>query len=333
MLDQRRRDFIGALCGAAAAGVAWPLAARAQQPAMPVIGFLNVASAQEFAPQVTNFHKGLAEAGYREGRNVAIEYRWADGQYSKLAQLAAELVRRPVAVLVATGGLATSLAAKEATASIPIVFSIGSDPVRYGLVASLSRPGGNVTGVSFQINELVAKQLDVLAQLLPAAKVFAFLVNPDNPNTETDTRAIKSAADRLGLRILLFSARTAADLDATLPSMPLQGADALMISSDPFFVVQHARIAELATRQRLPAMFGYRQGPRAGALASYGASIVDGYRYVGIYTGRILKGEKPADLPVMQPTKFQLVLNLKTAKALGLTVPDKLLALADEVIE
>jgi putative ABC transport system substrate-binding protein len=325
----RRREVITLLGGAAA----WPVAARAQQSAMPVIGFLNAASAKEFAAQVAKFHEGLAETGYREGRNLAIEYRWADGQYAKLTQLAAELVRHPVAVLVATGGLAVSLAAKQATTSIPIVFNLGSDPVRYGLVASLSRPGGNVTGVSFQVNELVAKQLDLLAQLMPAARVIAFLVNPDNPNTETDTREIKSAAARLGLRILLFSARTAADVDATLPLMPLQGADALMISSDPFFVAHHARIAELATRQRTPAMFGYRQGPLAGGLASYGASIVDGYRYVGIYTGRILKGERPADLPVMQPTKFELVLNLKTAKALGLTVPDKLLALADEVIE
>jgi putative tryptophan/tyrosine transport system substrate-binding protein len=326
----KRREFITLFGGAAAA---WPLVARAQQPTTPVIGFLNVASAKEFAPQVTNFHKGLAEEGYHEGRNLAIEYRWADGQYAKLPQLASELVLRPVAVLVATGGLAASLAAKQATAAIPIVFNLGSDPVRYGLVASLSRPGGNITGVSFQINELVAKQLDVLAQLMPAAKVIAFLVNPDNPNTETDTREIKSAADRLGLRILPFSARTAADLDATLPLITPQEAAALMVSSDPFFVAQHAHIAELATRQHMPAMFGYRQGPLAGALVSYGASIVDSYRYVGIYTGRILKGEKPANLPVMQPTKFELVINLKTAKALGLTVPDKLLATADEVIE
>jgi putative ABC transport system substrate-binding protein len=323
------RRAVITLVGAAAA---WPHRVLAQST-RPVAGFLNSASRTEFAAQIAAFHQGLAGAGYVEGRNITIEYRWAEGQYDKLPRLAADLVRQQVAVLVATGGLATSLAAKAATTTIPIVFTVGSDPVKYGLVASLSRPGGNMTGASFLINQLLAKQLDVLSQLLPAAKVVAFLTNPDNPNTEIDTREIQAAASRLGLRILVLSARTAADLDAILPTLAQQGAAALMVGSDPFFLARHVQIAALAARQQMPAMFGYRQGPAAGALVSYGTRIVDSYREAGAYTGRILTGEKPADLPVLQPTRFELVINLKTAKVLAIEVPDKLLVAADEVIE
>jgi putative tryptophan/tyrosine transport system substrate-binding protein len=329
-----RRAFISLIASAAATpSVAWLRAARAQQATMPVIGFLNSASPTEFAAQLTAFHQGLGAAGYVEGRNLAIEYRWAESQYTRLPDLAADLVRRQVAVLVATGGLVACLAAKAATSTIPIVFNLGGDPVRFGLVASLNRPGGNITGVSFLINQLVAKQLDLLNQLIPAAAVIAFLVNPDNPLAVTDTADLEAAAGRRGLKLRVLSARSQADLEATFAALAGERAAALMVSSDPIFVASHAQIAALAARDRIPAMFGYRQGPVAGGLMSYGANIADSYRQAGAYTARVLRGEKPADLPVMQPTKFELVINLKTAKALGLEVPDKFLALADEVIE
>jgi ABC-type uncharacterized transport system substrate-binding protein len=329
-----RRAFMALVGGAAVAPRSlWPRVARAQQAAMPVIGFLNAASPTEFAAQLAAFHQGLGAAGYVEGRNLAIEYRWAESQYARLPELAADLVRRQVAVLVATGGLVSCLAAKAATTTIPIVFNLGGDPVKFGLVASLNRPGGNITGVSFLINQLVAKQLDLLHQLMPAARSVAFLVNPDNPLAVTDTADLESAASRLRLKLLVVSARSQADLEATFATLARERAAALMVSSDPIFVALHAQIAALAARDRVPAMFGYRQGPAAGGLMSYGASIVDSYRQAGAYTARVLKGEKPAELPVMQPTKFELVINLKTARELGLEVPDKLLALADEVIE
>jgi putative ABC transport system substrate-binding protein len=329
-----RRAFISLIASAAATpSLAWLRAARAQQATMPVIGFLNSASPTEFAAQLAAFHQGLGAAGYVEGRNLAIEYRWAESQYTRLPDLAADLVRRQVAVLVATGGLVACLAAKAATTTIPIVFNLGGDPVRFGLVASLNRPGGNITGVSFLINQLVAKQLDLLNQLIPAAAVIAFLVNPDNPLAVTDTADLEAAAGRRGLKLRVLSARSQADLEATFAALAGERAAALMVSSDPIFVASHAQIAALAALARIPAMFGYRQGPVAGGLMSYGANIADSYRQAGAYTARVLRGEKPADLPVMQPTKFELVINLKTAKALGLEVPDKFLALADEVIE
>jgi ABC-type uncharacterized transport system substrate-binding protein len=324
-----RRAFISLIGGA----VSCPFVAHAQQSVMPMIGFLNSASPTDFAPQLAAFHQGLGAAGYVEGRNLAIEYRWAESQYARLPELAADLVRRQVAVLVATGGLVSCLAAKAATTTIPIVFNLGGDPVKFGLVASLNRPGGNITGVSFLINQLVAKQLDLLNQLIPAATSVAFLVNPDNPLAVTDTADLESAARRLRLKLLVVSARSQSDLEATFATLARERAAALLVSSDPIFVALHSQIAALAARDRVPTMFGYRQGPAAGGLMSYGASIVDSYRQAGAYTARVLKGEKPADLPVMQPTKFELVINLKTAKALGLEVPDRLLALADEVIE
>jgi putative ABC transport system substrate-binding protein len=325
----KRREFITLLGGAA---VAWPLAASAQAK-MPAIGFLNGASLSEFAPQVAAFQRGLGEAGYVDGRNVAIQYRWADGQYDRLPGLASDLVARDVAVLVATGGLAASLAAKAATTTIPIVINVGSDPVKYGLVASLSRPGGNITGVTFMINELAPKQLELFHRLLPKAIVVAFLVNPENPNTETDVREILAAAGPLGLKVPVLKARTGSELEQAFSTMVEQQTSALIVSSDPFFVARHAQVAGLALRNRIPVMFGYRQGPVAGGLMSYGADIVAGYRQAGAYTGRILNGERPAELPVVQPTKFEMVINLKTAKALGLDLPDGMLALADEVIE
>jgi putative ABC transport system substrate-binding protein len=326
----RRREFITLLGGAAAA---WPLSARAQQARMPTIGFLNSTSLTEFAPQMAAFQRGLGEGGYVEGRNVAIQYRWAEGQYDRLPGLASDLVGRDIAVLVATGGLAASLAAKSATRTIPIVFNVGSDPVKFGLVASLNRPGGNITGVTFLINALAPKQLELFNALIPKATVMAFLVNPENPNTETDIGEVLSAAGRLGLRLLVFKASTGSEFEQAFAAMAEQQVSALVVSSDPFFLARHAQLAGLAARYRVPVMFGYRQGPVAGGLMSYGANILDSYRQVGVYTGRVLKGERPAELPVIQPTKFELVINLKTAKVLGLEVPASLLATADEVIE
>jgi ABC-type uncharacterized transport system substrate-binding protein len=324
-----RREFITLVGGAAAA---WPLAAGAQQPAMPVIGFLNGGSPGPYAPYVAAFRQGLKEAGYIEGENVTIEYRWLEGQYDRAPSMAAELVRRQVAVIVANSP--GNLAAKAATTTIPIVFTTAGDPVQLGFVASLSRPGGNLTGVT-QLNvEVGPKRLELAHELVPAATIIGLLVNPANPTlAEPITRNLQEASRTLGLKLHVLHASTEREIEKAFATLLQLRAGALVISPDPFFVIQSEQLAALALRQALPAIFQYRQFAAAGGLASYGGSIADAYRTAGVYTGRILKGEKPADLPVQQSTKVELIINLKTAKALGLTVSLPLLGRADEVIE
>jgi putative tryptophan/tyrosine transport system substrate-binding protein len=321
-----RRQFITLLGGSAAA---WPLAARAQQPAMPVIGFLNGGTAAAYAPYVTAFRHGLAAAGYIEDRDVAIEYRWAEGQYDRAPALATDLVRRQVALICVTASTALVQATKAATSTIPIVFAIGADPVKFGLVASLNRPGGNVTGVSFLANLLAAKQLEVLHEAAPNATAVAFLVNPRNPNAADRS----SEAKRLGLELTVASAGAEDAIDKAFATLVREQARAVLIGADPLFTAHRERVALLAERHRLPTIFIQREFPKVGGLMSYGPDQTDAYQQTGAYAGRILRGEKPADLPVVQPTKFELVINLKTAKALGLDVPPTLIARADEVIE
>ena len=324
----RRREFITLLGGAAA----WPLAARAQQPAMPVIGFLNGGSPGPFAPYVAAFRQGLKEAGYIEGENVAIEYRWLEGQYDRAPSMAAELVRRQVAVIVANNP--GNLAAKAATTTIPIVFTTGGDPVQLGFVASLSRPGGNLTGVTQLSVEVGPKRLELAHELVPAATMIGLLVNPANPViAEPITRNLQVASRTLGLTLHVLHASTEREIEMAFATLLQLRAGALVIGSDPFFNIQSEQLAALALRQAMPAIFQYRPFAAAGGLASYGGSIADSYRTAGVYTGRILKGEKPANLPVQRSTKVELIVNLKTARTLGITVPTALLVRADEVIE
>jgi len=325
----RRREFITLLGGAAAS---WPLAARAQQPAMPVIGFLDLGSAAERTQQVAAFRKGLAEAGYQEGQNVALEYRWAEGQYGRFGELAADLVRRGVSVIVTPGSGTAALAAKVATTAIPIVFGASGDPVKEGLVASLNRPGGNATGVNFFISELVTKRMQLLREVAPAANRIALLVNPTDPeNYQPILRDAQAAAG--AQQILVQEVATGRDIDAAFAGMVREKADALFVAPGSFFNTRRIQLAVLAARHALPAIYSVRAYPEAGGLMSYGTDILDAFRQVGVYTARVLKGAKPADLPVLQSTKFELVINLNTARALGLDVPAKVLALADEVIE
>ena len=324
----KRREFISLLGGAA---VAWPLAARAQQPATPVIGFLNSASPGGYEPQVAAFRQGLKETGYVVGQNVAIEYRWADGHYDRLPAMVAELVRRPVAVIVAnTPG---NLAAKSATSTIPIVFTTGGDPVQAGLVTSLSRPGGNLTGVTTLGAELMPKRLEVAHELVPMATTIAVLVNPTTPLTESVLKNLHAAARVIGLQLHVQHASTEAEINTAFATLGQLRASALVIGTDAFFVGRSEQLAALALRHAVPTIFVYRAFAAAGGLMSYGGNTADSYRQAGVYTGRILKGEKPADLPVVQSTKAELFINLKTANALGLTIPPSLLRRADEVIE
>jgi ABC-type uncharacterized transport system substrate-binding protein len=316
------------------ATAAWPVAADAQQPAMPMIGFLHSGSPGPVAYQVVAFNQGLNETGYVEGQNVTIEYRWADGHYDRLPALASDLVGRKVSVLAAAGGIPPAVAAKAATTTIPIVFLMGSDPLKAGVVTSLNRPEGNVTGVTFLINSLGTKRLELLSQMAPTASTVGMLANPTNPDAEIETGDAQAAAQALGRKLLVVNASTENDFDAAFATLVEQGAGALAVAGDPFFLGKGLnQIVALAARHRMPAIYILRQYPEAGGLMSYGTSITDAYRQHGVYVGRILKGAKPADLPVIQSTKFEFVLNLKTAKALGLSVPDRLLALADEVIE
>jgi len=326
----KRREFITLVGGTA---VAWPLAARAQQPAMPVIGFLGPASAEGYSPFLRAFRQGLEENGFTEGRNVAIEYRWANDSYELLPVLAADLARQQVAVIATGGATAAALAAKTATATIPVVFTIGADPVKFGLVASLNRPGGNVTGVSFLANSLMAKRLELLRELLPAAGKLGVLVNPNNPNAESDTRDVLSAANLLGRQVLIVNAVNERELDEAFANLRQQQAAALLVMPDAVFTSRPKQLATLATLHKLPALYPNRLFPDAGGLISYGTDQLDAYRQAGRYVARILRGERPAELPVVQSTKFELVINLKTAKALGISVPQTLLATADEVIE
>ena len=324
----KRREFI-TLVGSVAA--AWPLAARAQQPKMPVVGFLRSAPLADATQLVTAFRQGLKEAGFVEGQNVAVEYRSGENDRDRLAAVVTELVRQPAAVIV--GNTPSALAAKAATTTVPIVFASGFDPVALGLVASLNRPGGNVTGVVFFAGELGAKRLELLRQLVPKATTIAMLVNPNSPDTEAERSDVQAAAQAIGQQLIILDVRSDRDLETAFATFVQRGAGALLVGTGAFMNSNRERLVALAARHALPASYALRESVAVGGLMSYGASITDAYRQVGIYAGRILKGEKPADLPVMQSTKFALVLNLKTAKALGLDVPPTLLALADEVID
>ena len=327
----RRREFITLLGGAA---VAWPLAAHAQQPPMPVIGFLNPASPDASADRLRGFREGLKDSGYVEGDNITIIYRWAEGDFDRLPALATELVRRRVAVIATIGGPPAAFAAKAATTTIPIVFLVGEDPVRLGLVASLARPGGNLTGVNFFNTELAAKRLELLRELLPTAKRVAVLVNPaEATNTGSVVKDAEGAARAMGLQIEVLNASTSREIDAAFATIVRERPDALFVGPGPFFTARRVQIALLAAIHRVPAIYPGRQYAEAGALMSYGASLADSCRQVGAYAGRILKGAKPGDLPVVQSSKFELVINHQTARSLGLTVPPTLLSVADDVIE
>jgi putative ABC transport system substrate-binding protein len=327
---KRRREFITLLGGMAAT---WPLAARAQQPAMPVIGFLNPTSPDASADRLRGFRQGLKDSGYVEGENVTIVYHWAEGQFDRLPALATELVRRQVAVIAAIGNVA-AMAATAATTKIPIVFLATEDPVKLGLVASLARPSGNATGINFYSGELTAKRLELLRELVPAATRVAVLVNPANAiTTETPLRDVAAPARAMGLQIQVLNASTSGEINAAFATFVRERPDALFVGLDPFLNSRRAQLVNLASRHALPATFSNRDNAEIGELMSYGTNIADAYRQVGVYTGRILKGAKPADLPVVQASKFELVINAETARMLGLTVPPTLLSVADEVIE
>ena len=325
----RRRDFI-ALTGGEA--LAWPCGVRAQKPAMPVIGFLGSGSAAQWAPYVAGFRRGLNETGYVEGKNVAIEFRWAEGHLDRVPALVAELVRRQVAVLFATGAGGGVQAAKAATSTIPIVFTTGRDPVEMGLVASLGHPGGNLTGINFFTSELREKRLELLHALVPNATVIAYVVNPGG-TTESLTRKVQEIARTFGLQLRVLSAADEQEIDAAFATFGQLRPGALLVDADIFFNSRREQFVALAARHAVPAIYDLREYVAAGGLMSYGASLSEAYRLAGIYVGKILNGAKPADLPVLQPTKVELVLNLKTAKALGLTIPQSLLLRADEVIQ
>jgi ABC-type uncharacterized transport system substrate-binding protein len=326
----RRRDFVAVLGGAT---VAWPMAGRAQQAAMPVVGFMHAGSPGPSIDQIEAFRKGLAESGLTVGQNVAVEYHWAEGRYDRLSAFASELVKRQVAVLVVGGGPAAALAAKAATTTIPIVFVSGDDPVRYGLVDSLNRPGGNITGAVFFNVGLAGKRLELLRELVPATVSVALVVDPNNPEAEHETRDLQAAVGALALRLAVLNPKDEDELDTAFATLAQQRTDGLLIASSPALFGWRNRLVALAALRSLPAIYPVREWVVAGGLASYGNSIPDAYRQSGVYAGRILKGTKPADLPVVQSTRFELAINLTTAKALGLTVPPTLLARADEVIE
>ena len=329
MVDLRRRQFITLLGGAAA----WPVTSRAQQPGMPVIGFMSTLSPESISNPMVGFHLGLKEAGYIESQNVAIEYRWAQGHYDRMPELAADLVRRKVAVIVASGGDPSPQIAKAASRTIPIVFGMFGDPVREGLVDSLNRPGGNATGVTIFGPAAATKRLQLLHDLVPQAAVTAFLVNPNNPNANVEITAAQTAAASLGRQIVVLNASSESELDAAFSNMVQQRIGALLGASDPFFYNRRDQIVSLAARHRIPAIYYLRDFARAGGLMAYGNSLTDMYRLVGVYTGRILRGEKPTDLPVAQSTKFEFIINLQAARALGIEVPNSMQLLADEVIE
>jgi putative tryptophan/tyrosine transport system substrate-binding protein len=326
----RRRVFMKGIVSSA---TVWPLAVRAQRPAAPVIGFLNPASPTEFAYRVAAFRNGLAEMGYVEDQNVKIEYRWGQRQYDRLPELATDLVQHRVAAIAATGGVPSVRAAKTATSEIPIVFTFEGDPVEFGLVASLNHPGGNVTGITLTFSLIVSRRIGLLRDLIPGIKTIAVLMNSTSPTSKPEVAAAEQAARALGWQVRVLSASGNGDFDAAFQPLTQERADALLVCTDPIFESQRDQIIALAAHHEVPAIYALREYPMSGGLMSYGASITDLYRQAGVYVGRILKGERPADLPVMQASKFELVINLKTAKALGLTIPSGVMAIADEVIE
>jgi putative tryptophan/tyrosine transport system substrate-binding protein len=327
----RRRDFLKVITGSVAL---WPPTARTQQAASPVIGFLNSTLLEAIARRLVAFRQGLRENGFAEGENIAIEYRWAENQIDRLPALAAELVQRRVAVIVATGGAASPLAVKAATTAIPCVFLVNEDPVKLGLVASLARPNGNLTGVNFFTGELVAKRLELLRELVPTAKRIVVLINPRNAAiANTTIRDVSAAAGPLGLQIQILEAATSSEIDVAFATIQRDHPDALFVGADPYFTARRIQIVQHAAHGSIPATFATRESAEVGGLMSYGASLPDAYHMLGVYTGRILKGAKPADLPVAQASEFELVINHQTAKMLGLTVPPSLLSIADEVIE
>jgi len=326
----RRRTFITLLGGTAAA---WPMAAKAQQPSLPVVGFLSSLSAAALTGPVAAFRQGLGSVGYEERKNVAIEFRWAEGHYDRLPALAAELVKQRAAVIVTVGGDPPAFAAKAASTTIPLVFMVGQDPVKLGLVASLSRPGGNATGINLLVTETESKRIELLKELTPGATTFAALINPKNADAGVQSSAVTAAAHTIGQQIEIINASTDLDLENAFAHFTQSNIGGFLILADPFFVYRRQQIITEAAQRHIPGVYFLRKFAESGGLASYGTSLANAYRQAGAYTGKILGGTKPADLPVVQATKFELVINLQTAKALGLTVPDKLLALADEVIE